>query len=90
MHMGSVGDQSFLVPQKPLSFKLKFLRVETYHWSPPFLLGYLGFLLERNRKRTKEWMTFRAQGRSDPLPSTYCEVSHAVSQCSHTTSRGAG
>lgn len=45
--MGRLGNQGILEPCNSLAFRQTALRVRTYHWSPLFLLQYLGFLLER-------------------------------------------
>lgn len=38
------------------TFRHAVLMAETYHGSPLFLLGYLGFLPERNREEQSGWV----------------------------------
>lgn len=51
--------------------------METYHWSPPFLLGYLGFLWEGTEKELENgclWSVVKERSSSPHLPCcfTYC------------------
>lgn len=50
--------------------------METYHWNPPFLLEYLGFLVERAEGEVgRDGVQCAVRG--SPFPSACCVVSWA-------------